>query len=126
MKTKKMQSKILQTTMDIIFWEFLLLYQIFFSPQVQRSVIISTKHGIYPLLEKLPNDLRLRILRNQERSRNLETSYCQWQRHAVKPPPRLSHHAHNVYTGQKEISHEKENCNHICTQHLHEKIKFLQ
>ena len=46
MKTKKMQSKILQTTMDIIFWEFLLLYQIFFSPQVQRSVIISTKHGI--------------------------------------------------------------------------------
>ena len=34
--------------MDII-WEFLLLYQKFFSPQVQRSVIISNKHGIYEL-----------------------------------------------------------------------------
>ena len=64
-----MQSKILQTTMDIIFWKFLLLYQIFFSPQVQQSVIISSKHGIYQLLEKLPSDLKLMILRNQERSR---------------------------------------------------------
>ena len=48
------------TIMDIIFWDFLLLYQIFFSSQVKRSVIISNKHGIY----KLPNDLRLRILEN--------------------------------------------------------------
>ena len=29
------------TTMDIIFWDFLILYQIFFSPQVKRSVIVS-------------------------------------------------------------------------------------
>ena len=50
--------------MDIIFWEFLLLYQIFFSPQVQRSVIISNKHGIYELPDELPKDLRLRILGN--------------------------------------------------------------
>ena len=35
--------------MDIILWEFLLFYQIFFSPQVQWSVIISNKHGIYEL-----------------------------------------------------------------------------
>ena len=50
--------------MDIIFWEFLLLYQIFFSPQMQRSVIISNKHGIYDLPDELPKDLRLRILGN--------------------------------------------------------------
>ena len=50
--------------MDIIFWEFLLLYQIFFSPQVQRSVIISNKHGICELPDELPKDLRLRILGN--------------------------------------------------------------
>ena len=50
--------------MDIIFWEFLLFYQIFFSPQVQRSVIISNKHGIYELPDELPKDLRLRILGN--------------------------------------------------------------
>ena len=35
--------------MDKIFWELLLFYQILFSPQVQRSVIISNKHGIYEL-----------------------------------------------------------------------------
>ena len=43
--------------MDIIFWEFWLIYQIFFSPQVKRSVVISNKHGIYGLLHKLPKDL---------------------------------------------------------------------
>ena len=45
--------------MDIIFWDFLILYQIFFSPQVKRSVIITNKNGIY----EIPNDLRLRPLR---------------------------------------------------------------
>ena len=33
--------------MDIIFWDFLILYQIFFSLEVKRSVIIINKHGIY-------------------------------------------------------------------------------
>ena len=32
--------------MGIIFWEFLLFYQIFFSPQVQGRMIISNKYGI--------------------------------------------------------------------------------
>ena len=44
--------------MFIIFWDILIDEQIFFSPQMKRSVIISNKHGIY----ELPNDLRLRIL----------------------------------------------------------------
>ena len=34
--------------------------QIFFSPQIKRSVIISNKHGIYELSHKLLNDLGLR------------------------------------------------------------------
>ena len=54
--------------MDIIFWEFWLLYQIFFSPQVKPSVIISNKHGICELRHELPNDLR-----NQENQENLKT-----------------------------------------------------
>ena len=29
----------------IIFWDFLMFYQIFFSPQVKRSVIVSHKHS---------------------------------------------------------------------------------
>ena len=52
------------TIIDIIFEEFLILYQIFFSPQVKRSMIISSKQGIYELPHKLPNDLRLRIVGN--------------------------------------------------------------
>ena len=52
------------TTMVIIFGNFLMFDQIFYSPQVKRSVIISNKHGMHVLPYKLPNSLRLRILRN--------------------------------------------------------------
>ena len=34
-----------------------MFYQIFLSPQVKRSAIISNKHGIYELPHELPNDL---------------------------------------------------------------------
>ena len=37
----------------ILFWDFLLFYQIFPSQQVKRCAIITYKHGIY----ELPNDL---------------------------------------------------------------------
>ena len=50
--------------MNIIFWDFLILYQIFFSPQVKRSVIVSNKHGIYEFPNKWQNKLRLKILGN--------------------------------------------------------------
>ena len=33
------------TIIFIIFWDFLMSYQIFISPQVKRCVIISYKHG---------------------------------------------------------------------------------
>ena len=48
--------------MVIIFWDFFMIDQIFFSPQVKLSVIISNKHGIYELPHELKNELRLRIL----------------------------------------------------------------
>ena len=48
--------------MAIIFWDFVMFYQIFLSLQVKRSVIISNKHGI----NKLLNELRLRISGNLE------------------------------------------------------------
>ena len=54
--------------MDIRFWDFLIVYQIFFSPQVKRSVIISNKHAIYELPHELPNNVGLRILENYGRS----------------------------------------------------------
>ena len=40
--------------------------EIFLSPQVKRSPIISNKYGIYGLLHKLSKDFRLRILGNLE------------------------------------------------------------
>ena len=44
----------LATMISIIFWDSLMFYQIFFSPQVRRCAIITYKHSIYGLL----NDLR--------------------------------------------------------------------
>ena len=43
-----------------------MFYQIFLSPQVKQSMIISNKHGINKLHHKLVNDLRVRILENYE------------------------------------------------------------
>ena len=50
------------TIMEIILWDFLMLYQIFLLPQVKQSAIISNKQGVYEVPQELPNDLRLRIL----------------------------------------------------------------
>ena len=47
-----------------IFSDILIDEQIFFSPQVKGSMIISNEHGIHELPHELPNDLRLRILGN--------------------------------------------------------------
>ena len=41
-----------------------MFYQIFLSPQVKRSAIISNKLDIDELFQELPNDLRLRTLGN--------------------------------------------------------------
>ena len=54
--------------MEIILWDFLMFYQIFLSPQVKRSAIVSNKQGVYELHQDLPNDLRLRILENKDKS----------------------------------------------------------
>ena len=50
---------IFTTTIIFIFWDSLMFYQIFLSPQVKRCAIITYKHGIYELPHELPNDLRL-------------------------------------------------------------------
>ena len=47
-----------------------MFYKNFVSPQVKQCAIITNEHGIYELPHELPNDLRLRILQNQERSGN--------------------------------------------------------
>ena len=57
---------IVPTITVITFWDFLVFYQIFLSPQVKQCTIITYKHGIYELPHKLPNNLRLRILGNKK------------------------------------------------------------
>ena len=47
--------------MFILFSDFLMFDQIFPSPQVKGSVIISNKYGKYKLPYEFLNDLRLRI-----------------------------------------------------------------
>ena len=49
---------------SIIFWDFLMFYQIFASSQVKQCAIIAYKHSIYELPHELPNHLTLRILGN--------------------------------------------------------------
>ena len=45
-----------------------MFYQIFSSPQVKRCAIITYKHGIYEMPDELPNDIRLRVVENEEKS----------------------------------------------------------
>ena len=52
------------TVIFITFWDFLMFYQTFLSPQVKRCAIITYKHGIYEFSHELPNDWRLRTLEN--------------------------------------------------------------
>ena len=41
-----------------------MFYHLFLSPQVEPCVIITCKHGIYDLPNKLPKNVRLTILGN--------------------------------------------------------------
>ena len=52
------------TIIFIIFWDFLIFYQIFLSSKVKRCAIITYKHGIDKLPHELQNDVRLSILEN--------------------------------------------------------------
>ena len=49
----------LRTTMAIIFWDCLIICQIFLYPQVKRSVVISNNISIHELLNELSSVLRL-------------------------------------------------------------------
>ena len=61
-----MQKKILYTIISIVFGDCLMFYKIFLSPQEKRCAIIAYKHGIYEFPHKLLNNLRLKILGNDE------------------------------------------------------------
>ena len=41
-----------------------MFYQIFFSPQVKRCVIVTYKNVIYELPNGLPNDFRIKLFRS--------------------------------------------------------------
>ena len=58
------KKRLAATIIFIIFWDSLMLNQIFLSPQVKRCTIITYEYGIYVLAHELPTDLRLRILEN--------------------------------------------------------------
>ena len=59
-------SRYLATISFVIFWDFSMFYQIFFSSQMKRCANITYKHCFYELPHELPKDLRLRILGSWE------------------------------------------------------------
>ena len=62
----------------ITFLDFLMFYQIFLSPQVNRWAIITCKHSIYELPHKLPNGFRFRILGSSKISRKC-LNFREWE-----------------------------------------------
>ena len=63
----------------IILWDFLMFYEIFYSPQVKGCAFITYKHGIYDLPHELPNDVRPRKLGNTRKVSN----FIEWY-HSVQ------------------------------------------
>ena len=55
---KSNHNQIITTIIDIIFWDFLILYQIFFSPQVKQSVIISKKKWYIRVVSRVAEQLK--------------------------------------------------------------------
>ena len=80
-------SGILQTITFILFWDFLMFYQIFFSPQVKRCAIVTNKYSIYDLSNELANELSLRILGNQRVSGKSSNAI---EKQPSAPPPRIN------------------------------------
>ena len=56
--------KTLKGIENLIFWDFLIFYQIFLSLQVKQGVIIKNKNRIFEFPHEFPNDSRLTILEN--------------------------------------------------------------
>ena len=62
----------------IIFWDFLMFYQIFLPLQVEQCEIITYKHSINELPHKLANDLTLKIIENKEIS-GKRLNFIEWK-----------------------------------------------
>ena len=78
---------IVPTILVMIFWHFLIISLRSESPQVQRYLISSIKNLVHELPNKFPNDLRPRILGNQEISEKCQI-YEETQRLVPSLPSR--------------------------------------
>ena len=66
-----------------------MFYVIFLSLQVKRCAIITYKHGIYEFAHELPNDLRLRKLRNIRKLIKLHRTMSSAQRPVPSLPAKI-------------------------------------
>ena len=97
-----------------------MFYQIFRSPQMKRGTIISNKQGIHELPQELQNDLRLKVLGNQE-IRGISQNSTELQ-------PRNQPHFQNdsfVNTAKKNAEKSKLNFSHSALFHMKTRV-FLQ
>ena len=104
-----MQKKIFQTIMGTLFWDFLMFYNVFFSSQMKRSLIISNKHGIFGLPHDLPNDLRLRIFGNwviSDKSQN----FTEFHENKFITKFKEKAEIFNIFSGKPMYSIEQRHC----------------
>ena len=97
-----------------------MFYQIFRSPQMKRGTIISNKQGIHELPQELQNDLRLKVLGNQE-IRGISQNSTELQ-------PRNQPHFQNdsfVNTAKKNAEKSKLNFSHSALFHMKTRV-FLK
>ena len=67
------------TNTCIIFWDFLMLYQIFLSLQVKRCAVITYKHGIYELPHKLLKEKKTKKVFKNKNQNFPAVRYFTWK-----------------------------------------------
>ena len=79
---------LIPTVSYIIFWDFLMFYQIFLSAQVKRWAIITYEHGMCELPRGLPNNFGLRVIVGQSGHAGFSGRAHPHRPRPRAPPPR--------------------------------------
>ena len=103
----------------IIFLDFWIFYQLFFSQQVKQCVIITYFYGIYELPHKLRNDLRLRILGNQVISGNC-LNCIEWEPSVQSPDQNKCF----CYNQKKTLEKQKLNFSRCALFHMKTRVSL--
>ena len=83
-----------------------MFYEIFFSPQVKRCATVTYEHGIYELLDDLPNNSRIRLKKLQIHN-HFHNTLRSFDTPRNSPPPQVNRHAPITHRhGTRKPPHE--------------------